>query len=146
MEAEVRALYERLLTAWNNRDAHAFAAQFLDAGHIVGFDGSQADSASEIGAHLGEVFASHPTAAYVWKIREVQPLGPDAALLRAVVGMVPPGQAQLNPAVNAIQSLVAVRSSGGWRAALLQSTPAALHGRPELVQALTDELSALVPR
>jgi uncharacterized protein (TIGR02246 family) len=94
MDAEVRALYERLLTAWNNRDAQAFASHFVEQGHLVGFDGSQADSAREIQAHLSQVFANHPTAAYV---------------------------------------------------ALLHTTPAAFHGRPELVQALTDELSALLP-
>jgi uncharacterized protein (TIGR02246 family) len=144
MEHDVRALYERLIDAWNNGRATDFAALFVENGHIVGFDGSQADSAAEIAFHLGEVFGSHPTAAYVAKVRDVQPLGQEAALLRAVVGMVPPGGSDLNPAVNSIQSLVATADGAGWRAVLLQTTPAAFHGRPDLAEALTQELRELL--
>jgi uncharacterized protein (TIGR02246 family) len=144
VEDEVRGLYQRILDAWNRRSARDYAAQFAEGGYIVGFDGSQADSAREIEAHLSEVFGSHETAAYVAKVRGVQPMGDGAALLRAVVGMVPPGGSDINPAVNALQTLVAVRGAGTWQAVLLQSTPAAFHGRPELAEALTQELRALL--
>jgi uncharacterized protein (TIGR02246 family) len=140
LEDDVRALYQRILDAWNARSASDFAAQFVDDGHIVGFDGSQSDSAHQIEAHLAEVFGSHQTARYVARVRGVQPIADTAAVLRAVVGMVPPGQSDINPAVNAIQTLVAAHVGGIWRALLLQSTPAAFHGRPELVEALTQEL------
>jgi hypothetical protein len=62
------------------------------------------------------------------------------SVLRAIVGMVPPGQADLNPAVNAHQTLVAAKRAGTWRIVLMQTTPAQFHGRPELVQQMTDEL------
>ena len=78
------------------------------------------------------------------KIREVRRIDSDAALLRAVVGMVPAGQTDLNPAVNAIQSLVAVRRGERWRIVLFQNTPAQFHGRPDLAEALTQELRALL--
>jgi hypothetical protein len=60
--------------------------------------------------------------------------------------MVPPGGSDINPAVNSIQSLVAVRDAERWRVVLLQTTPAAFHGRPDLAEALTAELRALLPR
>jgi hypothetical protein len=63
---------------------------------------------------------------------------------RAVVGMVPPAQSDLNPAVNAIQTLVAAKRDGKWRIALFQNTPAQFHGRPELVQQLTEELRQIL--
>ena len=66
------------------------------------------------------------------------------ALLRAVVGMVPPGQSELNPDVNAVQTVVATRRDDDWRITLLQNTPAQYHGRPEAVAALTAELRALL--
>jgi uncharacterized protein (TIGR02246 family) len=144
MDEQLIALYEQLLTAWNNRDARAFASLFVEHGHSIGFDGSQADSANEIASHLGDVFSSHPTAKYVWKVRGVDALGPDAAVLRSVVGMILPDQQRLNPAVNSIQTLVARRESGRWRIVLLQTTPAQFHGRPDVAEALTAELSALV--
>jgi uncharacterized protein (TIGR02246 family) len=70
----------------------------------------------------------------VGKIRGVCFLTPEVSVLRAVAGMVPPGQADLNPAVNALQTLVATKGAGPWRIALFQNTPAQLHRRPELAQ------------
>jgi hypothetical protein len=61
-------------------------------------------------------------------------------LLRAIVGMVPPGKSELNPATNAVQSLIAVREDGVWRIALFQNTPAQYHGRPELAESHTAEM------
>jgi uncharacterized protein (TIGR02246 family) len=136
----VEALYQELLSRWNDRDGRAMAVLFTEQGHMVGFDGSQADGRAAIESHLSGVFNHHPTAAFVGKIRGVDPIGDEVALLRAVAGMVPPGQPDLNPAVNAVQSMVAFREPEGWRIALFQNTPAALHGRPEDSERLTDEL------
>lgn len=140
----ITALYEQLLASWNARDAGAYAALFAHDGNIVGFDGSQMDGPAAVAAHLGQIFADHPTPTYVAKVREVRRLSPDVALLRAVAGLVPRGQADLNPAANAIQSLVAVRHDGAWRIALFQNTPAQFHGRPELADQLAAELRELL--
>jgi len=94
---------------------------------------------AEIAETLGQIFTDHVTAPYVSKITAVRFVRPDVALLRAIVGMIPPGQADLNPALNAHQTLVAARHDGVWRIALLQTTPAQFHGRPDLVQRLTEE-------
>lgn len=142
---DVTALYQALLDAWNQRDAQAFAALFAQDGSSVGFDGSQANGRAEIEAHLAPIFAHHPTAAFVGIVREIRPLGDDAVLLRAVAGMVPPGQQDINPAANAVQSLVAVKQENGWRIALFHNTPAAFHGRPGASEALTEELRQALP-
>jgi uncharacterized protein (TIGR02246 family) len=143
-ESEVRALYRQLLAGWNERKAHEFAALFAEDGHVIGFDGSQYNGRAEIEAEIGQIFADHQTAAYVGKIRGVRFLSPKVAVLQAVAGMVPPGQLDLNPAVNTIQTLVAGEREGRWRIALFQNTPAQFHGRPELVQQLTEELRQLL--
>ncbi len=143
-EAAIRGLYQQMLAGWNKRNAPEFAALFAEDGNIVGFDGSQYNGRAEIEAEIGKIFADHQTAAYVWKVREVRFLTPDVAILRAVVGMVQPGQPDLNPAANAIQSLVATKQDDKWRIALFQNTPAQFHGRPELVQKLTEELRQLL--
>ena len=139
-EDEVRALHRRYLDSWNGGDPSGIADLFADDGSIVGFDGSMVNGRADIEVHLNAVFADHEPARYVGKVREVRPLGGDVALLRAVVGMVPPGGNDLNPHVNAVQSLVVA----GGRVALLQSTPAQFHGRPEESQALIDELRQLI--
>ncbi|GIE77629.1 hypothetical protein Aph02nite_35790 [Actinoplanes philippinensis] len=140
-ESVVRELYRDLLTAWNERDAERFAGLFAEDGVLVGFDGSQVD-ASDIGKHLAPIFQDHPTATYVARIRELRILGPGAVLLRSVAGMIPPGGDSLDPAVNAVQTLVAERRLPGWRVILFQSTPAQYHGRPEAAAAHTAELAS----
>jgi uncharacterized protein (TIGR02246 family) len=142
----IRRLYEQILTAWNQQDAPAMATQFEEDGNLVGYDGSQADSRAAIEDHLRPIFADHPTAAYVAKVREIRMLGRDVGVLRAVVGMIPPGSDDINPAGNTIQTLVAVENADGWRAALFQSTPAAWHGRPQDSAALTEELRDVMRR
>jgi hypothetical protein len=61
-----------------------------------------------------------------------------------VSGIVSAGQTDLNPAANSIQTLVAAKQAGQWRIAVYQNTPAAFHGRPELAEALTQELRQLL--
>jgi uncharacterized protein (TIGR02246 family) len=144
MEEEVKRLYQQLLDGWNRHNAADMAALFTENGSIIGFDGSPMNGRDEIESTLAPIFADHSTAAYVSKVREVRALAPNVVLLRAVVGMVPPGKAEINPATNAIQSLVAVKEGDGWEIALYQNTPAQFHGRPELVQQMTAELQQLV--
>ena len=143
-EVEVRALYRQLLDSWNKRSADAFAALFDEDGESIGFDGSQMSGRAELASTLQHIFADHSTAAYVSKVRDVRFLSPEVAVLRAVTGMVPPGQSDLNPAVNTIQTLVAAKRDGVWRIVLFQNTPAQFHGRPELVWQLTEELRQLL--
>jgi uncharacterized protein (TIGR02246 family) len=139
-------LYHQLLESWNRRDADAFASRFQTEAHVVGFDGSPMNGRAEIESSTRQIFRDHITAAYVGKVRGVRFLVPEVAVLRAVAGMVPPGQSDINPTVNAIQTLVAVRQQedGRWRIALFQNTPAQFHGRPEVSEALTEELRRLL--
>jgi len=106
----VTSLYQQVLDAWNRRDAHAYAADFAEGSDVVGFDGSQMTGREEIASTLGQIFANHQTATYVAKVRSVRVLAPGVAVLNAVAGMVPPGQDDINPAVNAIQTLMAQRT------------------------------------
>ena len=138
------AAYRRLLEAWNRRDAQAFAAAFTDTGSSVGFDGSQMNGRTEISVELRRIFASHPTAAYVAKLREIRPLGSGVVLVRAVTGMIPPGKTALNPDLNAVQSVVLVSEGGEYRVAMLHNTPAVFHGQPRLSEQLVEELTGVM--
>jgi uncharacterized protein (TIGR02246 family) len=138
------ALYLALLERWNARDAVGFAACFAPDGAVVGFDGSTMQGPTEIETALRQIFAHHATGAYVGAVREARPVGGGAVLVRAVSGVVPAGGADLNPALNAIQSLVAVPIAGRLRVAHYQNTPAQFHGRPDLREDLTRELRAVL--
>ncbi len=139
-DREVRMVYQKLLSAWNRRDAAAYAALFAEDGRAVGFDGSAHAGRSAIEADLARIFRDHKTPAYVALVREVRLVAPDVALLDAVAGMVPDGRKDLDPALSAVQTLLAVKAYGPWQIALFQNTPAAYHGRPQLAERLTEDL------
>ena len=142
----IHRLYEQILIALNQQYAAEMAARFEEAGNLVGFDGSQAHSRADIEDHLRPIFTDHPTAAYVAKVREIRMLSSNVGILRAVVGMIPPGSDDIYAAGNTIQTLVAVQNANGWQATLFQSTPAAWHGRPQDSEALTEELRDVMRR
>lgn len=137
---EIARLYHSLHDAWNQRDATAFAALFAEDGEAIGYDGSEMFGRDEIATTLGQIFAHHETAAYVAKVRDVRLLAPDIAHLRAVAGLVPPGQTDIAAQLNAIQTLIAVKREGEWRIAYFQNTPTQFHGRPELAEQVSEEL------
>jgi uncharacterized protein (TIGR02246 family) len=137
----VEELYRQIIDAWNARDAEAFSALFIVDGEIVGFDGSQATGRGQIHEHLKGVFAAHETQKYVGVVEKITTVTIDVAIVHAVVGMVNKATNAVDPKLNAVQRLVGVHRSGDWRAALLQTTPAAYHGRPDDVAKLTEQLT-----
>ena len=142
-ESQVRAVYDQLLSSWNKRDAKAFADLFMDEGYTIGFDGTLSNGKKEIQQHLTQVFQHHQTASYVSIVRSVRALDEKVWTLRADVGMIPPGKDEINPKLNAIQTLMTIKTDQGFRIAHLQNTPAAYHGRPEAVEQLTRELNTI---
>ena len=141
-DSAARELYARLLEAWDKRNARDYALQFAADGSLVGFDGSQVNGQLEIGAHVTEVFSHHQTPRYVSIVRDVRLLANDAAILLANAGLVPPDKDDIEPSLNAVQSLIAVQKNGSWKVALFQNTPARFDTRPELAKKLTEELRA----
>ena len=145
-DRETRELYRQLLDAWDKRNARDYALLFVPDGNIVGFDGSQVFGQAEIGAHLTQILTHHQTARYVSIVREVRSLSEGVTILSAVAGMVPPDKDDINPDVNAVQTMVAVKTGGAWKVALFQNTPAALHGKPDEAKKLTEELRGAMRR
>lgn len=137
---EIVTIYQQLLEAWNGRNARGMADLFAEDGESIGFDGSLSIGREEIFSHLKPIFEDHPTARFVSKVKDLRFLSSDTAILRAIAGMVPRGQSELNPEVNTHQTLVVEKIEGTWRIQLFQNTPAQFHGRPELVEQMTAEL------
>ncbi|MFM0325470.1 SgcJ/EcaC family oxidoreductase [Caballeronia glebae] len=139
--ASARRVYFGLLDDWNRQDAVAMAARFTERGSLVGFDGSAIDGRTCIEAHLLPIFAEHPTPRFVAKVREVRRMANgQALLLRAVAGMWPRGATELEPGLNAIQTMVLSFCDGVYRIEMFQNTPAAFHGRREESEKLSAEL------
>jgi uncharacterized protein (TIGR02246 family) len=141
---EIHALYRHFIDGWNNHSAQAMAEPFTEDGEMIGFDGSLSIGREEILSHLQPIFEHHLTAPFVSKIKSVRLVGSDAAILRAIAGMLPHGLSDVNSKLNTHHTLVAVNSEGQWRIQLFQNTPAQFHGRPELVEQMTEELRQLL--
>jgi uncharacterized protein (TIGR02246 family) len=141
-ENEVEALYQKLIAGWNAHDGEAMAEPFTADGVIIGFDGSLSSGKKTISTEMATIFADHETGRYAVKLQSVRALGPQAVILQAIAGLVPPGQSAINPETNSHQTVVAEDQDGQWRIVLFQNTPAQFHGRPELVEDMTRELQA----
>lgn len=139
-ELELRWLYEQVISAWDKRDAKEFAQSFADDAIVIGFDGYLHEGRLSLKTDLKQIFESHPTPAYVSKVKQVKIIN-GVGILQAIVGMVPPGKDELEPKLNARQVLVASNVGGKWQINVFQNTPAAFHGRPELIEEMTNELN-----
>ncbi|MEO6455543.1 MAG: SgcJ/EcaC family oxidoreductase [Ginsengibacter sp.] len=139
-EQETLLLYKALINSWNNGNALDYANLFTAYGNVIGFDGSQMNGKKQIEDELNKIFANHKVATYVYIVREIHSLSSSVYLLRAVAGMIPPGKTEINPKVNAIQTMIAQKEADQFRIAIFQNTPAALHERPDLSKQLTEEL------
>jgi uncharacterized protein (TIGR02246 family) len=139
-ERAVREIHQNLMEGWITRRADLMAGQFSEDGEMIGFDGSHLIGQQLIATHLRQIFDDHTPATFVAKVNQVQFLSPDVAMLRAIAGMLPPGQTEIMPELNAHQTVIAVKQDRRWSVALFQNTPAQFHGRPELVQQFTAEL------
>jgi uncharacterized protein (TIGR02246 family) len=139
-ETEVRALYRQLLSGWNRRNAGAVAELFAEDGVAIGFDGSELEGQREIASAHKQIFDDDRTGAFVAKVRGVQFLNPDVAILRAIAGVVLPGQSDLAPDLNSVQTLVAAKRNNHWRVAVFQNTPAHFDGRAEEARSVTEDL------
>ncbi|HEU0033763.1 MAG TPA: SgcJ/EcaC family oxidoreductase [Kofleriaceae bacterium] len=138
----VEDLYRQLIEAWNKRDADAYAELFIVDGEAIGFDGTQHTGRGVIHEQIKAIFAKYPTQPYTTKILGVTTVTTDVAIVRAIAGMAKPGQSALAPELLTVMRLTAVHRAGDWRIALLQSTPAQLHGRADEVARLLNELQA----
>ncbi len=143
-DTQIRALYARFLAGWNQRSGVTVSSVFADDGEMIDLDGTLRSGRLSIAADMRRLFSEHATPTFVGIVRSVRRLTEGVAVLHAVAGMVPPGARELEPSLHTVHSLVAVEDGGRWKIGLLQSTPAAFHGRPEAHEALTAELRGLI--
>lgn len=139
-EKLITTLYFDWIISWNIQDASKMAALLTENCNMVGFDGSQMNGREQIYKEISNIFTHHKTPRFIGLVKEVRFLHERVALLRSNVGMIPRGQSALNPALNAVQTMIAKKDNGRWSIDVFQNTPAAFHGRPELSEGFSAEL------
>ncbi|HKI09368.1 MAG TPA: SgcJ/EcaC family oxidoreductase [Nitrososphaeraceae archaeon] len=78
----------------------------------------------------------------IGKVRNVQFLTPDVAIMHAVGGTIMAGQSDIESGRNSVHMIVAKKDDANsqWHIVAFQNTRAQYIGRPDMVQALTEDL------
>jgi uncharacterized protein (TIGR02246 family) len=122
-EDVVRALPQRIVDGWSKGSGQAIADVYADDGTLVAGDGTFKKGRAEIAEYHDRQFVDFLKGTRLTvAVRSVRFLGPNIALMQTEGGILWPGQQQLAPGNNGIQSFVAVKERGVWRVLLFQNT------------------------
>ncbi len=115
-DEQLTALFERMCQAWTDGDADAYGACFTDDSDYISFDGSRAQGrAPMVAAHdklfRGVLYGS----ALVGQVESIRHLTPDVALLYGTGSVLVSWRSQLPERRLTCNTIVAVRTSEGWR-------------------------------
>jgi uncharacterized protein (TIGR02246 family) len=122
----ITAAVDRLLDAWNRKDAAGFAAAFTEDGDFIETRGTLIHGRTEIGTAVGKLFKQSRAAAHAARDKtQVKMVKPDVALVLAKL-TVKTGTAESGAA---LATLVMINSGGKWRISALEiATKAASPG------------------
>jgi uncharacterized protein (TIGR02246 family) len=144
-QEQIEGLFAQIIEGWNAGSAVAMASPFSGRADYVAFDGTHTRGRDEIAASHRALFDRFLRGTQlVGKLRSVRFLTEDVALLHAVGSTLMPGESDLAPDRNSVQTLVAVRRESGWELEAFHNTRAVYMGRPEEAAALTEELRSLL--
>jgi uncharacterized protein (TIGR02246 family) len=132
-DASVRELYEQLMDAWNRGDGSAFAAVFAEDGDLVAFDGTHFRGREQIAASHQELFDRWMKGTrLIGSVERLRFVSSDVAVMHALGNTI--ARRRSSPARQraSIQTLVAVRTSVGWRLAAFHNTRVRPIGRGAL--------------
>ena len=122
-EAAVRGVLNRMVDAFNAGDFAGIAATYTANGTMIVGDGRQQTGRSAIERFFVEMRTSLPTyTRFQATVTSVRFIDPDVAVVLSEGGFMITGETSVAPERFGVQSLIAVRDGGSWRAALLQRT------------------------
>jgi uncharacterized protein (TIGR02246 family) len=142
-ESAICALYLQMIDGWNKGDGDVFAAPFAEDADLVGFDGTHLKRRQEIASfhqHLFDTFVKGSR--LIGKVRGIRFLTPDVAIMHSVGGTIMAGQSDIESERNSVHTIVTKKgdTNSQWRIIAFQNTRAQYIGRPEMVEALTEDL------
>src|SRR5262245_4109979 len=122
-EAPIRALYTQIVEAYNRGDATGAAAFFTPDGALITGNADRYVTPPEIERFLSQLHAKLPKGTqFISTVTDVRFAGPDVAALTSEGGWLFPGENTISDKNQGIQTLVALRREGTWRAVLFQRT------------------------
>lgn len=121
--AAVAGLTQRIMTAWGNHDADAFANVFTEDGTMI-LPGVFRKGRREIRTFMAAAFAGpYKGTQVVGQPFDVRFIGTDVSVLLTQGGVLAPGQTELPDERTVRASWLAVRRGGDWLLAAYQNSP-----------------------
>jgi uncharacterized protein (TIGR02246 family) len=131
-EAAIEAVFRRLADAWNGGDMEAFGALFEEDADYVVFNGIHLKGRRQIAEVHGQLFQGPLKGTRIegGGGQTVRMLCPHVALVHSSGGLRRPGESDVSPEQNSVQTFVLVKRGDGWRIAAFQNTRVQVFGPP----------------
>jgi uncharacterized protein (TIGR02246 family) len=132
-EAAIDALLRQLVEAWNRSDGEAFGAGFDEDADYIVFNGVHLKGRQQIAAVHQQLFDTVLKGTRLGDgntTRTLRFLSADVALVHTMGSLRRPGQDDLSPEQNSIQTFVLVKRGERWSIAAFQNTRIQPHGTP----------------
>ena len=121
--AAIAGIPQRIVAAWADHDADAFAGVFTEDGSLI-LPGLHLKSRDAIRSYMSGAFAGpYQGTRVTGQPVDLRPLGRDAGVLITQGGVLAPGETEVAPERAIRASWVVVRQDGEWRLAAYQNSP-----------------------
>lgn len=122
-KAAIAAIPGRIVDAWAEHDATAFADVFTADGSMI-LPGVYRRGRAEVESYMGTAFQSHLKGTRVTgQPLDMRFLGQDAALVITLGGVLAPGETEVADERAIRATWVVVKQEGQWRLAAYQNSP-----------------------
>lgn len=122
-EAEVRAIPSTIVSGWNAGKGEVVAGVYVNDGTLVAGDGTVTHGRDTIESYHERLFAGPLKGTKLTvAVTDVRFVKPDIAIMQTKGGILWPGQTELAPGNDGIQSFVVVKDAGMWRVLRFQNT------------------------
>ncbi|MBO4165357.1 SgcJ/EcaC family oxidoreductase [Micromonospora antibiotica] len=112
----IRALFDRLMKAWTDNDAVAYADCFTEDSDYVSYDGTRAVGRVPMQEAHDRLFRGVLAgSALVGGIESIRYVSPDVAVIHGTASVLMPWRSTLPKRRLSRQTLVAIRAQDGWR-------------------------------
>lgn len=121
--AELTALFERMCQMWTDGDAAGYGACFTADSDYVSYDGTRAVGREPMVAAHDRLFRGVLAGSgLIGEVEAIRHLSPEVAIVHATGSVLTPWRNKLPRRRVSRQTLVAVRTSEGWRFAALHNS------------------------
>lgn len=122
-DEEIRALWAQACDAWTRGDAHAYGETFTPDVDYVPYDGSLVRGRQAVVDSHDRLFRGVLTgSALVGEVESIRYIDADVAIVHTMGSVLMPWRSKLPKRRLSRQTVIAVRTSGGWRFTALHNT------------------------